>query len=280
LALDGFEHSERRFEADRQCADMAQMKGILASLVAFCGFSLLLTACGGSGVAPASAGQHPALDSTTAAHARTTPSTAPTRAQAQAFARAVNLSVSDIPEVTLAPKRSKRSDAQEKREFRACEERGFHARPILETSSPRLKRGRELEAEQFSSTVSVVPDAGAVAREFASMQSATVRECLAQALTRNFSTKAVQEAHWGHFTLSPLPISLPGVSATLGIRATVALNIPYNEVSVPIYVDLLAFAVGHGEVELTAISLTQPVPAATESEILALLLARAKAHAI
>jgi hypothetical protein len=287
LALDGFEHSERRFEADRQGADMAQMKGILASLVAFCGFSLLLTACGGSGVAPASAGQHPASGTTVATHLGTsstggdsTPSAVPTRAQGQAFARGVNLSTSDIPEAVLAPKRSRGSDAQEKREFHACEDHGLHVKSILEATSPRLKRGRELETEQFSSTVSVVASAGAIAHEFAVLQGASVRECLARALTRNFSAKAVRDAHWGHFTLSRLPISVPGASATLGIRATVALNLSYSEVSVPIYVDMLAFAVGHGAVELTAVSVTQPVPAATEQELLALLLARAKAHSI
>jgi hypothetical protein len=70
------------------------------------------------------------------------------------------------------------------------------------------------------------------------------------------------------------------VSAALGIRATVALNIPYNEVSVPIYLDMFAFAVGHGEVSLTAVSITQPVPRVTEQELLALLLARARAHVI
>ena len=58
------------------------------------------------------------------------------------------------------------------------------------------------------------------------------------------------------------------------------LNLSYSEVSVPIYVDMLAFAVGHGAVELTAASVTQAVPAATEEELLALLLARAKAHSI
>lgn len=126
----------------------------------------------------------------------------------------------------------------------------------------------------------MVASSGAIAHEFAVLQSGPVRECLARALTRNFSTKGVRDAHYGRFTLSRLPVSLPGVSAALGIRATVALNIPYNEVSVPIYLDMFAFAVGHGEVSLTAVSITQPVPRVTEQELLALLLARARAHVI
>ncbi len=136
----------------------------------------------------------------------------PHAGQAQGFARAVNLSTSDIPEATLAARRSSTSDAQEKREFHACEDHGLHVEPILEASSPRLKRGRELETEQFSSAVSVIASTGAIAHEF---------------------------------------------------------------------VDMLAYAVGHGAVEVTAISVTQPVPATTEQELLlALLLARAKAHSI
>jgi hypothetical protein len=53
---------------------------------------------------------------------------------------------------------------------------------------------------------------------------------------------------------------------------------PYNEVSVPLYVDVVAFALGPAQVAMSAASITQPVPAATERQLLALLLARAKAH--
>jgi hypothetical protein len=267
---------------------MAQMKGIRANVTAIVAIAVLLGGCGGSGAVPASGGLHQGSGSTVGTQAGSAPGgegasasrAAPTGAQARAFAGAVNLSAAEIPEAVLAPRRSRASDAQEEREFHTCEDRGIHLKPIFESSSPRLTRGRELEVEQFSSTVSVVASAGAIAHAFGVLGSASVRECLGRALTRNFSTKAVREARWGQFTLSRLPVKVPGASATLGIRATVALNIPENEVSVPIYVDMLAFAVGDGAVELTAISVTQPVPAATEQELLALLLARARAHSI
>ena len=66
--------------------------------------------------------------------------------------------------------------------------------------------------------------------------------------------------------------------AAAGIRIGAALSIEFNEVSVPIYVDVVAFALGPAQVAMSAASITQPLPAATEDQVLALLLARAKAH--
>ena len=102
--------------------------------------------------------------------------------------------------------------------------------------------------------------------------------CVAHVLTRNFATKKVREAHWSRFTVSRIPVHLPGATRTIGVRLATALDFPFSEVSVPIYVDLVGFAEGPAEVVVLAGSATQPVPAATEGELLALLLARAKSE--
>jgi hypothetical protein len=191
----------------------------------------------------------------------------------------VNLSASDIPGASVEAKRAHTSDARERREYRVCE--GFFPKPgdkLAEASSPKLRRGQELEIEQIRSSVTVLSDERAVARQFALLATPGLRKCAARALTRNLDDRPIGEARWGRVTVSRLPVHAPGTSATIGIRVLATLNLPFSEVSVPIYFDVLGFATGPAEVALTATSATQPVPATTEQELLALLLARARAH--
>lgn len=251
-----------------------------------CTASLVLAACGGTQgdsankqTSASNAVSHDASATVRARHASAA-GRPPTRAQALAFAHAVNLSPSDIPEASVETKRGTRSGAEEKREYRACEKlSGWGKRhTVVEASSRKLKRGQELEAEQITSSVTVLSDERAVARQFALLGSAALRKCAARALTHNIDDRSIRDAHWGLVTVSRLPVHAPGASATFGIRIVTKLDLPFSEVSVPIYFDVLGFAMGRAEVAMTATSVTQPVPATTEQELVALLLDRARAH--
>jgi|HubBroStandDraft_6_1064221.scaffolds.fasta_scaffold212794_2 hypothetical protein len=246
--------------------------------------SLSLCACGGgSGNATAGTSHAPPSSSTAHAsgpHEARTSRSIPTRAEALAFADAVNLGVGDIPEASIAHRSRHRSSAREKQEYRACEHGIPQEHPFLERSSPKLERGKGLEGEEFTSAVGVVRDARSIPLSFRALQAPSVRGCVARVFTRNFSAQPVRESHWGHFSVSKLPVSAPGASATFGIRVSGALNIPYSEVSLPFYWDMLGFALGHTEVTLMAGSVTQPVPSTTEQELLTLLLSRARAHSL
>ncbi len=196
---------------------------------------------------------------------------------------AVKLSASDIPESSLAPKLSHTSSAHERSEEHVCERLAPHGdllatHRVARASSPWLKRGQELETEEIGSAVTVLTNERAFAGAFRALRSPAIRACLARVLTRHFSERAVREARWGRFEISKIPISAPGATATLGLRVTGTLNFAYTEVSLPVYVDVLGFAVGHAGVLLSAASVTQPVPTVTEQELVALLLARTKAH--
>jgi hypothetical protein len=253
----------------------------MPSIAATCA---LLCACGGgqpgstSGAARVSSGVAHDTASTSGAQGASTP--VPSRAQALAFARAVNLSVGDIPEASVEKSRTSRTDAEEKREEDACEPPADGGDPhkIAESSSPKLRRGQELEIEQIGSSVAILGDERAVARQFALLASPTLRECGARVLTRHLDDKRLSDARWGHVTVSRLAVNAPGASATVGLRIVEDLDLPFSEVTIPFYVDMLGFAIGRAEVALVAASATQPVPAATEQELLALLLARARAH--
>jgi hypothetical protein len=251
----------------------------------------LLCACGGgqthtaSGAARASGGTTRAPDGvahnalrTLGARGDSTPVSS--RAQALAFARAVNLTVADIPEASVEKKRTSASNAEEKREYDACETSGDvgDSHKVAEASSPKLRRGQELEIERITSSVTILSDEHALARQFALLASPTLRKCGARALARNLDDRRLRNARWGHVTVSKLPVSAPGTSATAGLRIVADLDLPLSEVTIPFYVDVLGFSIGRAEVALTATSATQPVPAATERELLALLLERARAH--
>jgi hypothetical protein len=202
----------------------------------------------------------------------------PTGAQALAFAHAVNLTAADIPGASVQAKHMRSSTAQERHEYKDCERFGEQAHPLAEVSSPKLTRGAELEVEQIASSVTVLGSERAVARQFAVLARPALRRCAAHVLTRSLDDKPLRDARWGRVTVSRLPVSAPGADATIGLRVEAQVNIPASEITVPIYFDVLGFSIGSAEVALTATSVTQPVPGATEQELLALLLARARAH--
>jgi hypothetical protein len=254
--------------------------------VAIAAAGLLLAACGGgqahsvSAAASNASGISHNAASTVKSNGPAVASRMPTRALALAFAHAVNLSVGDIPEASVEAKRANSSEKSEGSEAHACEKLNGWGRShtIAEASSPKLRRGQELEIERITSSVSVLSDEQAVARQFALLSSPALRKCAARALTRSLDDKSISNARWGRVTVSKLPVSAPGTTASVGIRIVATLNLPFSEVSVPIYVDVLGFSLGRAEVALTAMSVTQPVPAATEQELLSLLLARARAN--
>ncbi len=248
---------------------------------------LLLCACGGARTHPASDGanagggvSHNASSGAGPSVSSPAPTPVPTRAQTLAFVRAVNLSAQDIPEASVEVKRHHTETASERREEQDCETvAGMgHPRTLAKASSPKLKRGQELEIERITSSVTVLSREQAVARQFVALGAPALRKCFARVLTRNLDDKQLRDARWGHVTVSKLPVHAAGSTATVGLRVVAELTLPFSEVSVPIYVDELGFAIGRAEVGLTAASITQPIPATTEQELLALLLARARAH--
>jgi hypothetical protein len=202
----------------------------------------------------------------------------PSRTQALAFAHAVNLSVGDIPEASVEASRAHSSGADGGAAARTCETlKGWgRSHAIAEASSRKLRRGQELEVEQITSSVSILHDEQAVARQFALLSSRALRECAARALTHSLDDRPIRNAKWGRVTISKLPVSAPGTTAKVGIRIVATLNLSFSEVSVPIYVDVFGFSLGRAEVAFTAMSVTQPVPSSTEQELLSLLLARAR----
>jgi hypothetical protein len=202
-----------------------------------------------------------------------------TRSRALAFAHAVNLRLADVPEATASPRKPSSFSTAEKREIDRCE--GPHAghRELASARSPKFERGSELETEDIYSDVTVQTSAGESARNLAELASAAARRCLARVLSRAFASRPPKGGgHYGAFAAYGLAVSAPGSNAVAGVRLATTVVFPGPEVTVPVYVDVMAFARGPAEVALITASATQPVPANTEQQLLSLLRARAMAQ--
>jgi hypothetical protein len=155
--------------------------------VAITAAGLLLAACGGGQAHSASAPAHDAsgishdVASTASSGNAPVAVLTPSRSQALSFARAVNLSVGDIPEASIEAKPFRNSDAKERREYQACER--FVGWPIAEASSPKLKRGQELEIELIRSSVAVVSNDQPCVRAAHALSPATSMTSRSETLT-------------------------------------------------------------------------------------------------
>jgi hypothetical protein len=259
---------------------------LIASLSAISAISVQLAACGSQQALPS--GPHPGSASASASRSTAAGSSKQplagsrlaTAADARAFARAVNLTAADIPGGSVERRKGNqaRLGPAERVELARCERGASRGHRLLETDSPLIKRGNELETEEIRSYVTVLAHGRRAAVELPPLESRGVRECVARVLTRYFADRSVREAHWGRFTISGLPVQAPGADGAIGIRVETTLTLTFSEVTVPIYFDLLGFTSGPAVVSLWAVSVTQPVPAATEQRLLSLLLARAQLH--
>ncbi|HEX3510586.1 MAG TPA: hypothetical protein VHT27_05735 [Solirubrobacteraceae bacterium] len=234
-----------------------------------------MSGCGAQSGAPAAAPSAHVLDTQASDAALPVPN----RAQALAFANAVNLTTSDIPETRVSRRQGPHTSVAERRkldrEYEACEKPVVHA--YLSLHSPDLQRGRELESESFVSLVAFVRDHRSLATALPLLGRASVLRCVAHVATGQLDATKLRFAHWGRVSVTALPVPLNGIP-TFGFRMTVAVHISFDEVTVPLYADYLGFAEGHALVGALAVSATQPVPDTTERELIELLHTRAEKH--
>jgi hypothetical protein len=197
-----------------------------------------------------------------------------TRAQAIAFAHAVNLTAADVPGATASA-----NTERPEREAVRCGTLG-REHEVADVKSLKLTRGNGLETEEISSDVTVRTSARLAARNVQATRNASVRACVARVLRRRLARRGFRGVHLGELQLSYLPVSASGSDVSGGIRAVMALSSPQRAISVPIYVDALAFTRGPAEISVVAVSATQPVPETTEHQLVELLASRASAHRV
>ncbi|HEX3910206.1 MAG TPA: hypothetical protein VHW67_05840 [Solirubrobacteraceae bacterium] len=216
------------------------------------------------------------------------PSTSTKRALA--FAQAVNLTAEDVPGFAPSDK-SNSSSAKEKRlehqMVQCAGAAGLGAagagvagkrKSVTEQSSKDFELKHGIVDLSVSSEVSVQDSAADARRGLQAIRSPKVRSCFSHYLQLIFQGERVKGATAGPVSIQAGTPPAPGTSGGFGWRITASFYI--KKIKVPIYLDFLGFVQGPAEVTLLSSGLLRPFPAEVQQHLFALLLSRAKEHAL
>jgi hypothetical protein len=207
-----------------------------------------------------------------------------TKAQAIAYAHAVNLQPGDLPGFTTsgseteAPKPG-RLALEETR----CSGDVNPARRITKMDSTEFSAGRSIYSKIMKSTVAAWPTTALVAVNNNLSRKSRARACFVRFLDA-FHERTNRERKGrlqiGPFTVTTVPNPLPSVSHSFLTTINETLLLRTGTIRAHIYRDIFGFVTGPAEVELEAIGFGHPVPTSMEAQALQLLLHRATTHAI
>jgi hypothetical protein len=264
------------------CADNGKAMRRMAVILALPAAGALLAACGSSGHVATTTVQHTAATAKgRVADAAVEPAASRSfnKAQAIAFAHAVNLRGGDVPGFKAASGHGEHETPAEKRlegELTRCAGGVSRNLQVAEVGSKGFEREGKSGAQHVESGVTVVQTPALAAKELAAVRSERGRICILRFVTMLFKSQRYEGARVGHVSVSSGSPPAPGTTGGFGLR--IATTITLHRVSIPFYMDLLGFVYGPAEVTLASFSLPEPFPAATEERLFALLLTRAKMH--
>jgi hypothetical protein len=211
-----------------------------------------------------------------------------TRAQAVAYADAVNLRAADVPGLQAARLQPKREAAETaagpyRGAMNRCDNAAARAGDVIGIGSPTFVHLGSRPPGSVSSVVSFFKSEALAHQYLAVPDSARFAACVKTVASNEPKTitregSKVAEPMFSDPHVSTLPASLPGVR-TYGLRlaARAAFGAPGGSES---YGDFLSFVMGDIVITLNATSEVHPFPAATERRTLARLYRRAQAHSL
>jgi hypothetical protein len=239
----------------------------VARAIPFAAAGILGAGCGSS--------HHATVTTTTAA------GTAISKAQAAAYAHAVNLLATDIPGAAV------RSQEHETGEARAAGVELAHCTGgvnprlrVANIASARFRIGKKTGSTLVKSSVEVMPSAALAAQNYGALGSARGRACIAHLLSHTLEGVSTGGARFGPSTTSLLPNLLATGKESFGVRVTTTLMgiVRGKQVSLPAYRDVFDVLAGPAEVNMSATRVAHPPPKATERRLLSLLYNRAETH--
>jgi hypothetical protein len=200
----------------------------------------------------------------------------PTKAEATAYAKAVNLRTGDIPgfktgsvsKTTAADKRTGAAVAR-------CAGGVDPNRAIVDSDSPDFTSSSGVVQQDISSEVEVLPSAALADKDLAAVKSSRGRACLKATVQKQFSAMKISGVKFGHVSLQSTKLPAEGASGSFALRFTVAATIRGQKI--PYYSDFLGFTFRQSEVTLSALGFAEPVSGADEQGLFSVLLRRAEA---
>jgi hypothetical protein len=217
----------------------------------------------------------------------------PSRAQAIAYAHAVNLRGYHVPRMSEIAREGPASDRDYWEGLAHCTGELRATRAVAAIRSPLFRDERGDRYEVVYSTVVVFADTALADRYFAALAAPRARSCIVRAFRRRSPSSAVFGGAGASLSMSlasiaaaPLATPVPS-SYRVGVpyRATalrLAMQAGYRTHSgrrakLPLFIRGYAFTAGRAVVELTSLALPQELSAASQSYLEATLVGRAEA---
>jgi hypothetical protein len=253
------------------------MPRLLTSILVLVFTGAALAGCGGGG--GSSAAGHPATGHAGVGQRSVSRNPSPAvagpaaKAQAIAFAHAVNLTAADLSGFTGSPAKedSLQSEAESAALLRCAGVAEWH--PVAEVASPRFESGPEHE-EQVMSTVTVMPTAALAEKDDAAIRSGRGEACIEkeirQGLTRGHGSAYVSVSKVEEGSLEG-----PDVPGSFEFETSTDITVGEGG-SAGAYMDLLGFTEGPVEVLLTVGDTSQPINPEAGQHLISLLFKRAQ----
>jgi hypothetical protein len=201
----------------------------------------------------------------------------PTKPQALAFARAVNLTAADMPGFSASSTHERKTPRERRleRQALACAGSVASEKKIAEASSREFELKRGILDLGVSSEVSVARTSTIAARGLSALRGAHVRDCFSHYLDLLFKEQRSAGATAGPVSIQSGTPPAPGTTGGFGWRVTATFTV--RHITVHLYMDLLGFVYGPAQVTLFSSGVLRPFPATVQQRLFALLLRRAKA---
>jgi hypothetical protein len=211
-----------------------------------------------------------------------------TKAQAAAYAQAVNLRATDLPRMDAGkPEHESEAPTRLALELARCDGALNPQIRVLNRASPTFTVSSEGEGEnegeheQIHSSVEVLPTQAIAAKNNAAQLSPHGLECIRSLIPAAIANSDTRSVRYGSVTLRHLPNPLPGVPGSFAIEIAMSvLGAPSQLAATPphVYIDILGFLSGAGEINLGGIGFPKPVAQATEQRLIETLYSRAQAN--
>ncbi len=200
------------------------------------------------------------------------------KAQAEAFVAAVNLTSADVPGLRVTREARPTPDARERvaqGRLLGCLAPGTHAGgpALAEGGSGTFRATAGLLQASVSSDVSVGRGSGAARLELKLLRSVRSRACLSRYVGQLLVGKPGGLAAVKKIAIAQGQPPAPGTSGGYGWRITATLAA--GRIDVPLYMDILGFVDGPADVTLISTGFPVPFPASEEERLFSLLVERA-----
>jgi hypothetical protein len=210
-----------------------------------------------------------------------------TKAQAAAYAHAVNLRASDLPDMDVSkPEHEEKAPTHTGLQLARCAGELDPLPRVLARSSPRftspVEEGEEEQAKEvISSSVEVLPTPAVAAEHNAAQISPRGLNCIRRYIPASLAKGNTRRLHYGPVTIHRLHNPLPGVAGSFAVEITTSvIGVPSQIAATPphVYIDVLGFISGACEINLDAVGFPQPVPEEAEQRLMSVLYSRAETN--